>query len=347
MLQERKVAQEHCDSKDCGKEFQHVKHEFYENKEMEAAIYDATQETNTADNWSRIIEVCEGADSSETAAREVIGILAKRVQHRNVNVVLFTLTLANALVQNCGLPVKREIASRLFLDAIKKQIHNPAIHVTVRNRILELVQSWAQEFQSQSSLDYMVDFYHSLKGQGIEFPTERNPSPVRPKATDREEEEYQLALALSISQQELSKPSKSPKQPVSNALFQVRALYDFPGTDEGELRLIKGDVVDVHDNTTYKDWWKGSFRGQVGIFPANYVEKLATSVPAAILDPEQDILSQAMAIRQFKDKLQVANPRSDVAEMDRMQSEYNRIVELRPLVIKLAEAKHRKQGCCC
>jgi len=25
----------------------------------------------------------------------------------------------------------------------------------------------------------------------------------------------------------------------------------------------------------YKDWWKGSLRGQTGIFPLNYVEKLA------------------------------------------------------------------------
>ena len=24
----------------------------------------------------------------------------------------------------------------------------------------------------------------------------------------------------------------------------------------------------------YKDWWKGSLRGQTGIFPLNYVEKL-------------------------------------------------------------------------
>ena len=27
--------------------------------------------------------------------------------------------------------------------------------------------------------------------------------------------------------------------------------------------------------SVYKDWWKGSLRGQTGIFPLNYVEKLS------------------------------------------------------------------------
>lgn len=32
----------------------------------------------------------------------------------------------------------------------------------------------------------------------------------------------------------------------------------------------------------YKDWWKGSLRGQTGIFPLNYVEKLSDPTPEEI-----------------------------------------------------------------
>jgi signal transducing adaptor molecule len=54
---------------------------------------------------------------------------------------------------------------------------------------------------------------------------------------------------------------------------RVRALYDFNPTETGELQFRKGDVISVLASA-YKDWWKGSLHGQVGIFPLNYVEKL-------------------------------------------------------------------------
>jgi signal transducing adaptor molecule len=54
---------------------------------------------------------------------------------------------------------------------------------------------------------------------------------------------------------------------------RVRALFDFNPTESGELQFRKGDVISVLASA-YKDWWKGSLHGQVGIFPLNYVEKL-------------------------------------------------------------------------
>lgn len=55
----------------------------------------------------------------------------------------------------------------------------------------------------------------------------------------------------------------------------VRALFDFAANDLDELTFRKGDLIAVIESQ-YKDWWKGSLRGQVGIFPTNYVEKLTT-----------------------------------------------------------------------
>jgi signal transducing adaptor molecule len=53
----------------------------------------------------------------------------------------------------------------------------------------------------------------------------------------------------------------------------VRALFDFQPSEPGELQFRKGDIIAVLESV-YKDWWKGSLRGQTGIFPLNYVEKL-------------------------------------------------------------------------
>ena len=67
----------------------------------------------------------------------------------------------------------------------------------------------------------------------------------------------------------------APTAPGTTAatVSRVRALYDFTPSEPGELAFKKNDIIAVLESV-YKDWWKGSLRGQTGIFPLNYVEKL-------------------------------------------------------------------------
>lgn len=123
--------------------------------------------------------------------------------------------------------------------------------------------------------------------------------PFKQQITDvdrqKEEEELQMALALSIkdraSQSSTQKPAQdssttsagasaapAPTSPLPSGttaatVSRVRALYDFQPSEPGELQFRKGDVIAVLESV-YKDWWKGLLRGQTGIFPLNYVEKL-------------------------------------------------------------------------
>lgn len=48
----------------------------------------------------------------------MVSSMMKRLLNRNANVQIYTLELANALSQNCGLPVHRELASKSFTDAL-------------------------------------------------------------------------------------------------------------------------------------------------------------------------------------------------------------------------------------
>lgn len=45
-----------------------------------------TSETNTSEDWTAVIEVCERADESPANARTVVQTLSKRILHKNVNV---------------------------------------------------------------------------------------------------------------------------------------------------------------------------------------------------------------------------------------------------------------------
>src|SRR5690242_16245179 len=114
----------------------------------------------------------------------------------------------------------------------------------------------------------------------------------------KEDEELQMALAMSIREskgaasttaksnapQDTSAGASSSSQPAqapppasqgttAATVSRVRALYDFQPSEPGELQFKKGDIIAVLESV-YKDWWKGSLRGQTGIFPLNYVEKL-------------------------------------------------------------------------
>ncbi|XP_072208194.1 GRB2-related adapter protein 2 [Excalfactoria chinensis] len=53
-------------------------------------------------------------------------------------------------------------------------------------------------------------------------------------------------------------------------ILWVRALYDFDAMEHDELGFRSGDIVEVLDSSN-PSWWKGRLRGELGLFPANYV----------------------------------------------------------------------------
>lgn len=56
----------------------------------------------------------------------------------------------------------------------------------------------------------------------------------------------------------------------SQRTLWVRALYDFDAVEHDELGFRSGDIVEVLDSSN-PSWWKGRLRGELGLFPANYV----------------------------------------------------------------------------
>ncbi|XP_019400510.1 PREDICTED: GRB2-related adapter protein 2 isoform X1 [Crocodylus porosus] len=61
-----------------------------------------------------------------------------------------------------------------------------------------------------------------------------------------------------------------PLQQQPQQTLWVRALYDFEAMEYDELGFRSGDIVEVLDSSN-PSWWKGRLRGELGLFPANYV----------------------------------------------------------------------------
>lgn len=200
----------------------------------------------------------------------------------------------------------RELASRAFTDALLKLANDRNTHQQVKVKILERMKEWSDMFSKDADLGIMYDAYYRLKQSN---PTLQPPSaPQKTGLTDldrqKEEEELQIALKLSLQEEERKKgtqPTSSVAGPSSSAgpsttaapvesvpshptgttaatVSRVRALYDFAPSEPGELEFKKGDIIAVLESV-YKDWWRGSLKGRTGIFPLNYVEKLADPTP--------------------------------------------------------------------
>lgn len=54
------------------------------------------------------------------------------------------------------------------------------------------------------------------------------------------------------------------------AVFTVKALFDFKPQEENELEFKKGEIIEVVEKDD-ANWWRGRLGDREGLFPANYV----------------------------------------------------------------------------
>ncbi|KAG7286541.1 ESCRT-0 subunit protein hse1 [Staphylotrichum longicolle] len=338
-------------------------------------INKATDENLTSEDWGVIMEICDRVAGDQNGPKESVQSLIKRLAHRNANVQLYTLEVANALSQNCGKNMHRELSSRAFTDALLKLANDRNTHTQVKAKILERMKDWSDMFKSDADLGIMYDAYYRLKQTN---PTLQPPSaPQKNSLTDldrqKEEEELQMALKLSLQEEERKKkpaqpaagPSgaggpagaalaaqqqAAPIQPVSSGttaatVSRVRALYDFVPSEPGELEFKKGDVIAVLESV-YKDWWRGSLKGKTGIFPLNYVEKLTDPTPDELqreAQMEAEVFAEIKNVEKLLTLLSASNTAPREEDNEEISKLYHQTLAIRPKLIKLIEKYSQKK----
>ncbi|KKY13446.1 putative class e vacuolar protein-sorting machinery protein hse1 [Diplodia seriata] len=328
--------------------------------QFDDVVVRATDENLTSENWEYILDVCDKVGASDSGAKDVVAALIKRLAHRNANVQLYTLELANALSQNCGLKIHKELASRSFTDALLRLANDRNTHQQVKAKILERMGEWTEMFASNPDLGIMEQAYMRLKTQN---PNLRPPSkPQKTQITDsdrqKEEEELQMALALSVKESGTEPSAARSNQPQAKApqqsapeqeqhqaiasgttaatVSRVRALYDFTPSEPGELAFRKGDIIAVLESV-YKDWWKGSLRGQTGIFPLNYVEKLQDPTKEELereAQMEAEVFAEIKNVEKLLALLSTSSS-ADARDNEEITSLYHKTVSIRPKLIEL------------
>lgn len=140
-------------------------------------------------------------------------------------------------------------------------------------------------------------------------------------------------------------------QPVSSGttaatVSRVRALYDFLPSEPGELQFKKGDIIAVLESV-FKDWWKGSLKGQTGIFPLNYVEKLSDPTHEELqreAQMEAEVFAEIKNVEKLLTLLSTSSSELNVRDNEEVTTLYHSTLAIRPKLIELIRKYSQRKG---
>nr|XP_043619416.1 TOM1-like protein 6 [Erigeron canadensis] len=130
----------------------------------------ATSEFLNGPDWTLNIDICDTINTNPWLAKDVVKALKKRLQHKNPNVQLLSLTLLETMVKNCGENVHFQIAERNILPEMIKIVKKKT-DMRVREKILVLLDSWQEAFGGRGGKYPQYYFaYDELRQFGVQFP---------------------------------------------------------------------------------------------------------------------------------------------------------------------------------
>ncbi|KAG5854379.1 hypothetical protein ANANG_G00037210 [Anguilla anguilla] len=119
------------------------------------------------------MEICDIINETEDGPKDAIKAVKKRLHgNRNFKEVMLGLTVLETCVKNCGHRFHILVANRDFIDGVLVKIISPKTNppTIVQDKVLSLIQAWADAFRSSPDLTGVVHIYEELKRKGVEFP---------------------------------------------------------------------------------------------------------------------------------------------------------------------------------
>uniref|UniRef100_A0A6G1S8X8 Target of Myb protein 1 n=1 Tax=Aceria tosichella TaxID=561515 RepID=A0A6G1S8X8_9ACAR len=147
-------------------------------KKVEAA----TRPDLESEDWALNIEICDIINENDDDAKDAARAIKKRLQTEpdsNFIITNRTLTLLDTCVSNCSHRFHALVMTKDFIQDLVKLIgpkNNPPIEL--QERVLGLIERWADAFRNQPDLGGVVSVYNDLKAKGVTFPA-RDSVPVQ------------------------------------------------------------------------------------------------------------------------------------------------------------------------
>ncbi|KAK5899901.1 hypothetical protein CesoFtcFv8_009328 [Champsocephalus esox] len=214
----------------------------------------ATSVCLQSEDWGINMEICDIINETDEGPKDAVKAIKKRiVGNKNFREIMLALTVLEACVKNCGQRFHILVSSQEFIEGVLVRSILPKYNppTALHDRVLSLIQSWADAFRSSPSLAGVVYVYDDLRRRGLEFPmtdldalspihtpnrsTPENETPeTAPAAAPTPQSEPQTAS--SVPPQSTSPPDQRGEEPGSLSAQQEQKL-------RSELALVKGNLT--------------------------------------------------------------------------------------------------------
>nr|XP_046187829.1 target of Myb protein 1-like isoform X2 [Oncorhynchus gorbuscha] len=222
----------------------------------------ATSSSLQSEDWALNMDICDIINETEEGPRDAYKAIKKRIiGNKNFREVMLALTVLEACVKNCGHRFHVLVSTREFVEGVLVRSilpkNNPPL--VLHDRVLSLIQAWADAFRSSPALTGVVYVYEDLRRKGLEFPmTELDGySPIHtPNRTMPDNGPVTVSAAPSsprpvpISPQ-LPASQQSEQGPLTFTPYQVKKLKTDLGVVRGNLTVMS-DMMSQLDPATAK-----------------------------------------------------------------------------------------------
>ncbi|KAM4717614.1 target of Myb1 membrane trafficking protein isoform 2-T2 [Anableps anableps] len=133
----------------------------------------ATNSSLPSEDWELNMEICDIINSSEEGPRDAVRAIKKRiVANKNFKEIMLALTVLETCVKNCGYRFHILVTTRDFIEGVLVRTIIPRNNPPqiVHDRVLSIIQAWADAFRSSPDLTGVVSVYEDLRRKGLEFP---------------------------------------------------------------------------------------------------------------------------------------------------------------------------------
>ncbi|XP_044533485.1 target of Myb protein 1 isoform X2 [Gracilinanus agilis] len=212
-------------------------------------IEKATDGSLQSEDWALNMEICDIINETEEGPKDALRALKKRiVGNKNFHEVMLALTVLETCVKNCGHRFHVLVASQDFVEGVLVRTilpkNNPP--TTIHDKVLTLIQAWADAFRSSPDLTGVVAVYEDLRRKGLEFPMTDldmlSPIHTPQRSVYGSESPPGQNPSLAQSGQRTSPPQQSEPLPSAPDDVPVMPTPEQIGKLRSELEVVNGNV---------------------------------------------------------------------------------------------------------
>ncbi|KAM3186101.1 hypothetical protein ACTXT7_005016, partial [Hymenolepis weldensis] len=127
----------------------------------------ATSELLMEADWETNLTICDLVRGQEVTSKEAITSLKKKLNPDNPHVLMLGLSVLEALMKNCGTPIRNEVCGTEFVLSLLEYTYQTE---EIRSRIFGYIQNWEHAFKNVERYEYLHEAYEEIKRSGHPLP---------------------------------------------------------------------------------------------------------------------------------------------------------------------------------